>query len=56
MMKSTSLSSLKSCDPGTLYAVVEPSDKKSVTVREFAPTTAVPESAVDAIVPEVEVV
>jgi hypothetical protein len=51
-MKSTSLSSLKSCDPGTLYAVVEPSERKSVTARELAATTAVPESAVDAMVPE----
>jgi hypothetical protein len=56
MMKSTGRSALYTSLPGTLYAVVEPCEVKSVTARELAATKAVPASAVDAIVPDVAVV
>ena len=42
--------------PGTLYAVVDPCDAKSVTARLPAGTTAVPVSAAEVIVPLVVVV
>jgi hypothetical protein len=41
--------------PGTLYAVVDPCEVKSVTARELAVTRAVPESEEEAIVPLVVV-
>jgi hypothetical protein len=56
MMKSTFSSALKFKLPGMLYAVVEPSDRKSVTCQLPAPTTAVPESDVEAMLPDVAVV